>query len=106
METKTKMEEAWRDSKGKWKYRGNEQLKVIIKEIMDSQEMIKFQFLNGVLSCEEFLGKFQLWLHWGKLRIVPSKDRYKDGLTAGDCKVLEDWNTEEDGTFTLIGKKD
>jgi hypothetical protein len=91
------------------KYVGYAQFKAILGEILefgDYPNQAKWDFLNGVLSCEEVLGDYQLWLHWGQLRIVPSELRYKDGLTAGDCKILQDWNTEKDGTITLIGKGD
>jgi len=85
---------------------GYRQLKAIIGEIMELQDYPKWGFTNGVLNCKEVLGEYQLWFSWGKLRIVPDKDRYKDGLTAGDCAVLGDWNTENNGTMTLIPIKE
>ena len=90
-------------------YVGYNQLKSIIGEILnlrDYPDNPDWDFLNGVLSCEKVLGNYQLWLHWGQLRIIPSEKRYEEGLTAGDCQVLDDWNTEKDGTITLIGRDD
>ena len=85
---------------------GYTQMQAIIGEIMDFQDFPKWDFLNGVLSCEEVLGDFSLWFHWGQLRIIPSDIRYKQVLTARDCDVLEEWNTENDGTITLIPSKE
>ena len=87
------------------KYKGVNQLNAIIEEIMNFQEYPKWDFLNGVLSCKEVLGEFELWLHWEQIRIVPSEKRF-DGLKASDCEILEEWNTLPDGTITLIGRKD
>ena len=81
---------------------GYKQLKCIIQEFMDGQATYpKWDFLNNVLSCDEILGEYELWFIWGNLRIVPSEDRYAS-KTAGDFAILQDWNTEKDGTITLI----
>jgi len=56
------------------------------------------------LSCPDILGKFELWFHWGELRIVP-KHMDKSGVTAGDLEVLDDWKVGKDGEITLIGKR-
>ena len=77
-----------------------EVLKTIIKEIMDTLEYPSFDFLNGVLSCEKLFGDKKIWCHWDKLLIVEGEK-----VIASDMEELIDWNTEEDGTITLIGKK-
>lgn len=84
---------------------GYNQLKEIIKEIMESQDYPQWDFLNGVLSCSELLGDYKLWYWMGDLRIVPKKDYYEGKKVSGDFSILEDWNTEKDGTMTLIPKK-
>jgi len=83
-------------------FRGCEQLKAIIGEIIGTQKYPKFDFINGVLSCEDILGNYELWLNWGKLLIVPKNTKHKQ---AQHFEELDDWNTEEDGTITLIGRK-
>ncbi len=86
--------------KNKYGQIGYAQLESIISEIMQRESYPSWTFLNGVLSCDKFLGDNQLWFWWGDLRIV------KPGQTrAGEMEILDDWNTEEDGTITLIGKK-
>lgn len=89
--------------------KGYGQLKAIIEEIMEQQQKAcsghgfpSWDFLNGVLSCKAILGDKQLWFWWGDLRIVENDKQTK----AGDMKILEDWNTEKDGTITLIGRSD
>jgi len=92
-------------------FKGYVQLEAIIKEIMVEQKKAcsghgfpNWDFVNGVLSCKEILGESELWFHWGKLLIIRNFE--KDvGKRAGEMEELEDWNTEEDGTITLIGKK-
>jgi len=85
---------------------GYNQLKAIIGEILEFQEYPEWSFINGVLDCKAVLGDYCLWFHWGKLRIVPIERRFEQGLNAGMLEVLEDWNTEKDGTITLIGRKE
>jgi hypothetical protein len=84
---------------------GIAQMKAIIKEIVDFQSYPTFTYLNNVLSCKEVLGDFELWLSWGKLRIVP-KEKNSTGTTAGDLDTLQDWNTQADGTIILIPNKE
>ena len=78
------------------------QLQSIIQEILESQNYPKWDFVNNVLSCKEILGDNQLWFHWGKLLIHKPSD---EGKNAGEHYELDDWNTAEDGTITLLGKK-
>jgi len=85
---------------------GYNQLTTIIGEIMAAQTFPMWNFTNNVLSCDKILGDFNLWFHWGHLLIVNKADRYKTpALTAAECERLDDWNTEADGTITLIGKR-
>ncbi len=87
------------------RYKAVNQLNAIISEIMVSENYPRWDYLNGVLSCEKILGDFELWLHWDSLLVVPKGDRYS-GKKAGDFHIMEEWNTENDGTITLIlGKK-
>jgi len=99
------------DEKKNEVFKGYAQLQAIIGEIMQTQEALvngrgcpRWDFLNGVLSCEKVLGDSQLWFHWGRLLIVTKADREAE-KRAGEMEELDDWNTEEDGTITLIGKK-
>jgi len=78
-----------------------EQLKAIMKEIMTMQDYPNFDFINNVLSCKEILGDFELWYSWGKLLVVSPEDK---GKMAGQLFELDDWNTENNGTITLIKK--
>jgi hypothetical protein len=79
---------------------GRAQLGAIMKELIDDPEQPHFDYINGVLSCEKRFGKKNLWFWWGNLLIV------KPGQTrAGSMQQLDDWNTEPDGSITLIGKK-
>ena len=83
---------------------GKEQIKEIISEMLDLEDFPTFDFLNNVLSSKKILGNYELWLHWGNLLIHHSVDDI--GKNAGEHYILEDWNTENDGTITLIkGKK-
>ena len=66
------------------------------------QDYPSWDFLNGVLDCKKVLGEKKLWFWFGNLRIVENEKQKK----AGDMKILDDWNTEADGTITLIGKVD
>lgn len=84
-------------------YRGVEQLKEILTHILTHQEYPKWDFINGVLSCEEVLGEYELWLHWGELLIVPVEKKYK-GITAGDCEKLKEWIAQENGKIKLVGE--
>jgi len=82
-----------------------QQLKAIISEIMEQDQkrcggrgFPTFDFSRGVLESKEYLGDFKLWFWFGKLLIV------KPGQTkAKDMVELDDWNTELDGTITLLG---
>jgi len=92
-------------------FRGYRQMEAIIQEIMVEQKKAiggrgfpSWDFVNGVLSCKEILGDSQLWFHWGKLLISRKEDR-DEGKKAGEHEELDDWNTEADGTITLIGMK-
>jgi len=92
--------------KTKQTYNGVEQLKGIIAAIMEQQDYPSWNFLNGVLSCQKILGEYELWLHWGSIRIVPAARRYEDGLTAGQLEILESWEMGADGMITLKGRRD
>lgn len=84
------------------KYKAVNQLNAIITEIMQSDDYPKWDFVNGLLTCPKVLGETTLWLHWDNLLI----HKVGCGTRAGDHHVLDDWNTEEDGTITLLpGKK-
>lgn len=90
-------------------FRGYEQLSAIVKEILDEQRkgcsgkgFPSWSFINGVLSCKEILGEVDLWFHWGKL-LIHSPDM--EGKNAGEHLELDDWNTEEDGKITCLGRK-
>ena len=92
-------------------FKGYAQLETIIHEIMVSQKKgcggrgyPTWDFTNGVLSCEKILGESELWFHWGKLLVVRKEDKYAK-KTAGMLEELDEWNTGEDETITLIGKK-
>jgi hypothetical protein len=76
--------------------KGIRQIKAIILEIMYLQDYPRFDFINGVLSCKELFGEYELWLHWGDIRIVPIKRKYEKGLKAGDLDILEDWKNIDD----------
>lgn len=78
--------------------KGVEQLKAIMNEIIEIQGYPNFDYIYGVLSCKKVLGELTLWFWFGELLIV------KPGQTrAKQMQRLSDWNTEEDGTITLIG---
>lgn len=79
-----------------------QQLQAIITEIMQAQTYPNWDFLNNVLSCKAILGEHQLWYSYGRLLIVPPEKKY--GTMAKDLQTLDDWNTEADGSITLIGK--
>ena len=90
-------------------FKGYQQMEAIIQEIMVEQKKAcggrgfpSWDFVNGVLSCKEILGDSSLWFHWGKLLIHRKEDAV---IAAYEHEELEDWNTEADGTITLIGKK-
>lgn len=78
------------------------QLQAIIKEIMEAQTYPHWDFINNVLSCKAILGDYQLWYSWGRLLIVAPDQKY--GSMAKDMQLLSDWNTEADGSITLLGK--
>ena len=83
------------------KTKGYRQLQAIIGEIMEAQDYPSWDFINNVLSCKKILGEKKLWFWFGNLRIA------EEGMTkAGDMLILDEWNTEEDGTITLLGIKD
>jgi len=90
-------------------FKGYEQLQYIIEEIMDIQKdacsgrgFPNWDFINNVLSCKEILGDAKLWFHWGKLLIHRPED---EGTKALEHEELEEWEISENGTITLIGKK-
>jgi len=78
---------------------GYNQLQSIISEIMDMQTYPNWDFINNVLSCKNIFGENTLWFWIGELYIVRPGQK-----TAGEMEILDDWNTELDGTFTFIGK--
>ncbi len=82
------------------KYVGLNQLNSIIVEMMEMQDFPKWDFSNNVLECKAVFGENKLWFWFGNLYIV------KPGqIKAGDMDILDDWNTLNDGTITLIGRK-
>jgi len=87
---------------------GYQQMEAIIREIMVAQRQgcsgrgyPSWDFINNVLSCKAILGENKLWFHWGKLLIHRPADEYKEAIAHEE---LQDWNTESDGSITLIGK--
>ena len=81
--------------------KGKKQLSEIIKELSNYDDFPNFDFTNRILDSRHFEDGISLWFHWGHLLI----HKKTDGCVAGENYVLDDWNTEEDGTMTFLGSK-